>query len=128
VQDTVAQLDAINGTWVTVPIVWSHPEGWMATREAARRMADAYDVVYATEQGARYSKHYDGVAVDFSATGLPRKIELVSPEGTRRTFDLSHPDESRDLSLTPAVVKWIERHFLLEKVTDDYPHWNDAAP
>jgi len=108
--------------------VWSHPEGWPATREAARRMADAYDVVYANEQGARHSKHYDGLAVDLAATGLPRKLELVAPDHARRTFDLSGADEPRDLSLTPVLVKWIERHFAFEKVTDDYPHWNDAVP
>lgn len=127
VQETVTQLEAINGTWVSVPIVWTHPEGWTATREAARRMADAYDVVYANEQGARHSKHYDGLAIDLAATGLPRKLDLAAPDGARRTFDLSHPDEARDLSLTPVLVNWIERHFAFEKVTDDYPHWNDVG-
>ena len=126
VDETVARLDGIQGTWVTVPIVWARPDGWQATREAARQMADAFDVVYATEEGARKSNHYDGIAVDVVAVGLPGHLRLRAPDGARRTFDLSGTWETRDLSLTPALVRWIEQHWDLKKLRDDYPHWDDA--
>jgi hypothetical protein len=126
VDDTVARLDAIQGTWVTVPVVWRQPEGWEATREAARQTADAFDVVYATEKGARESNHYDGLAADLVAVGLPRHLRLKAPDGARRRFDLAHPAETRDLSLTPVVVRWIEEHWDLKKLRDDYPHWDDT--
>jgi len=113
-------------SWADVDIRWSHPDGWTATREAARRMADAFDVVYATERGARYSNHYDGTAADFAAVRLPRRLELHAPDGARREFDLSDPEESRDLSLTPELIGWVEDHFGLSKLRSDYPHWNDA--
>lgn len=111
---------------VRVPIRWSHRAGWRATVRAARKMADAYGVVYATRRGALHSDHYDGRAVDFSATGLPRKLELVSYDGERRiTFDLSDPGEPRDLNLTPRLIEWVERAYGMEKLKSDYPHWAD---
>ena len=123
---TLAKLDRANVDWgLDVPIVWWHPAGWRATREAAREMADTYDVVYATEKGARSSRHYTGHAVDLVAVGLPRRIELAAPDGARRTFDLSAPDQTRDLSLTPRLIEWIETHFGLSKLRSDYPHWSD---
>jgi len=127
VDAVVAKLDDRNRSWgLDVPITWRHPDGWKATAEAGRRMADAYDVVYATENGARYSNHYDGVAADFVAIGLPRELALVAPDGAERVFDLANPDQPRDLSLTPELIEWIEEHFQLSKLTSDYPHWNDA--
>jgi len=123
----VAKLDDRNTAWkLGVPITWAHPDGWEATAEAGRRMADAYDVVYATENGARYSNHYDGVAADFVAIGLPRELTLLAPDGAQRTFDLSAADETRDLSLSPELIAWIEEHFRFRKLNSDYPHWNDA--
>lgn len=126
VAQRIAELDAANTAWAHVPIVWAHPDGWAATREAARRMADVFDVVYATEQGARTSNHYDGTAADFVADGLPRTLDLWAPDGAHRVFDLSAPDHARDLSLEPEVVKWIEAHFGLRKLRSDHPHWDDA--
>jgi len=127
VDRVVAKLDDRNTAWgLDVPIVWAHPEGWEATAEAGRRMADAYDVVYATENGARYSNHYDGVAADFVAIGLPRELSLIAPDGAERVFDLSNPQETRDLSMSPELIQWVEEHFELRKLNSDYPHWNDA--
>ncbi len=123
---TVRELEAAK-SWAPVPIAWSHPDGWEGTREAARRMADAFDVVYATEKGARYSNHYDGVAADLVAIGLPRSLTLVAPDGASRTFDLSAPEQPRDLSLTPEVIDWVEQHFEFRKLNSDYPHWDDAV-
>lgn len=110
-----------------VPIRWSHPAGWRATVRAARKMADAYGVVYATRRGALHSDHYDGRAVDFSVTGLPPALELESYDGRRRsTFDLSDPAEPRDLNLTPRLIAWVEEAYGIEKLKTDYPHWTDS--
>ncbi|MCB9685076.1 MAG: hypothetical protein H6738_07365 [Alphaproteobacteria bacterium] len=125
VASVLKKLDEANEEWAHVPITWSSPDGWQDTRERARRMADAFDVVYATPWGARHSNHYDGTAVDFSVVGLPRTLVLLAPDGERRVFDLSDPSESRDLSLTPEVVRWVEKHFRLDKLEDDHPHWDD---
>lgn len=123
---TVRRLEAAK-SWSGVDITWQHPDGWQATREAARQMADAFDVVYATERGARTSKHYDGVAADFVAMALPRTLELWAPDGAHRVFDLSRPDHPRDLSLSPELIEWVEEHFDLVKLRSDYPHWSDAS-
>lgn len=120
-------LERMKRQWgLAVPIRWKHPKGWRATTEAARRMAEAYNVVYATRRGAQRSNHYDGRAVDFSAVNLPRTLTLRAPDGAVRTFDLSAADEPRDLSLTPELVRWVEEHFGLSKLEADYPHWDDA--
>jgi hypothetical protein len=126
-QEIVGKLERANVGWgLGVPIRWAHPDGWRATRDAARAMSDTYEVVYATEQGARSSNHYDGTAVDLVALGLPRRLALRAPCGETRSFDLSHPEQPRDLSLTPELIDWVERHFGLEKLEADYPHWNDT--
>lgn len=122
---TIRQLETAK-SWAPVDITWRHPNGWAATQEAARRMADAFDVVYATRRGARYSNHYDGLAADFVALRLPRRLELWAPDGAQAVFDLSDPDEPRDLSLTPLVIDWVEDHFGFSKLRSDYPHWDDA--
>jgi hypothetical protein len=128
VERTVATLERLNGDWgLDIPIGWMHPDGWAATVEAARRMAETYDVVYATRAGAQKSDHYDGLAVDFTAMNLPRQLTLQAPNGRERTFDLSAPEQSRDLSLTPELIRWIEKSFHFEKLRSDYPHWSDAA-
>jgi murein DD-endopeptidase MepM/ murein hydrolase activator NlpD len=122
----VAELDRLNRQWAMhVPIRWQHPDGWRATVRAADRMANAYDVVYATRHGARSSSHYDAEAADLTAWDLPRRLRLVAPDGTRRVFDLSAPHHPRDLSLEPELIAWIETHFGLEKLRADYPHWSD---
>lgn len=127
VEDVARKLDDRNLAWkLDAPIRWRHPDGWRATVEGARQMAEAYDVVYATEAGARDSDHYDGVAVDVVAVALPRTLTLTAPDGDTRTFDLSDPAEPRDLSLTPELITWVEEHFDLWKLDDDYPHWRDA--
>lgn len=129
VREGTKELDRLNRSWnLNIPIKWSHPDGWEATIEAAREMADAYDVVYATRNGAKKSRHYDGEAVDLTAIALPRKLKLTAPDGERRTFDLSAAQQPRDLSLTPEIIEWVELHFQMEKVRLDYPHWNDTAP
>ena len=127
VDTVIAKLDDRNAAWgLDVPITWRHPDGWQATIEAARQMADTYDVVYATENGARSSNHYGAVAVDLVAIDLPRRITLTAPDGATRSFLLTHPDESRDLSLTPRLIDWIETHYGLRKLNSDYPHWDDT--
>jgi len=117
-----------NREWyLGVPILWEHPDGLSATRAAAREMADAYEVVYATEDGARDSNHYSGVAVDMVAVGLPRRLRLKSPDGRAQAlFDLSAADQTRDLSLSPELIEWIEAQFGLHKLRSDYPHWEDT--
>jgi len=127
VNATIAKLEDRNKAWkLGIDIRWAHPEGWKATQEAARQMADAYDVVYATEKGARTSNHYDGVAADFVAIALPAELHLIAPDGEEKTFDLSDPQQPRDVSLTPELISWVEKHFELSKLKGDYPHWNDA--
>ena len=127
VDRTLKKLETTNAEWgLHTPITWSHPDGWEATVESARQMADAYGVVYATENGARYSNHYGGEAVDFVALGLPRSLRLVAPDGAIGTFDLSDAKESRDLSLSPTLIRWVEEHFGMKKLKTDYPHWTDA--
>jgi hypothetical protein len=123
--DTIARR---NREWnLGVPILWNHPGGWEATRDAARQMADAYSVVFATENAAHSSNHYSGIAADLVAVALPRKLRLVAPgKKARRSFDLSGANETRDLSLSPQLVEWIETHFQMRKLRSDYPHWDDA--
>ncbi len=126
VDERVALLDKRNEEWgLNAPITWAHPDGWEATVEAARLMNDTYDVVYATEKGARYSNHYGGEAADFVAIGLPRELTLYAPDGEHRVFDLSDPEQTRDLSLTPVLIAWVSEHYGFRKLKSDYPHWND---
>lgn len=128
VESIAAMLDSLQPEWgLEVPITWRHPEGWEATREAARGMAESYDVVFATRKGAEFSNHYGGEAIDLVALGLPRQLTLTAPDGEASTWDLSAASEARDLSLTPAVIDWIEAHFGLSKLRSDYPHWSDAT-
>ena len=128
VRRAVRKLKRLNKAWgLKVDIQWTHPDGWRATIEAARKMADAYPVTYATAYGAKKSKHYDGEAVDFGAYGLPRQLTLKAPDGEEKVFDLSAPYQNRDVNLTPELIKWIEKKFQLEKLKFDYPHWNDTA-
>ncbi len=127
VRAALEKLETTNTEWkLHTPITWGHPDGWEANVESARQMADAYGVVFATESGARWSKHYSGVACDFIALGLPRTLTLNAPDGASETFDLSDPEQSRDLSLSPALVRWVEQHFSMKKLLSDYPHWDDA--
>ncbi|MEZ4271753.1 MAG: hypothetical protein R3C68_10075 [Myxococcota bacterium] len=123
------KVTALNAAWnLNVPIQWRHPQGEMMTLEAARRMSDAYDVVYATQRSAQRSRHYDAMAVDLSAVGLPRELTLHAPDGETATFDLGAYDHTRDLNLSPTVIAWIEEHFQMSKLKSDYPHWEDTAP
>ncbi len=129
VRRTVRKLERVNRKWkLLVPIRWRHPDGWRATVEAARQMKDTFGVGYASRRGAMRSRHYDGEAVDLTAMGLPRRLTLKAPDGSEKSFDLSAPSESRDLNLSPHLIRWLERHFQLEKIKSDYPHWNDAVP
>ena len=126
VEKQLAELARLNAEWKrNVPIRWRHPGGFSATIEAARKMADSYMVVYATKAGAQSSSHYNGTAVDLTVFGLPRTVRLKAPDGARRVFDLSDPNQTRDLSLTPAMIDWIEDHFGFSKLRSDYPHWDD---
>ncbi len=125
----IKRLKRYNRAWgLNVPIRWRHPDGWTATVDAARQLADTYGVVYATKRGARSSDHYDGDAIDLFVVNLPRQLKLTAPDGAEWTADLSAPDQSRDLSLTPEVIEWIEAHFGVKKLRRDYPHWSDARP
>lgn len=128
VDASVKMLRRYNTLWKHyVPIAWRAPGEWEATVEAARQMKDTYDVVYATRHGAQFSDHYDGQAVDVVVMGLPRTLTLKAPDGASQSFDLSAPDEPRDLSLTPALVEWVEQHYGFKKLRADYPHWGDAV-
>ncbi len=76
----LALVNQRNKDWkLNIPIQWSHPNGWKATVEATRQMADTYDVVYATERGARSSNHYGGDAADLIAIALPRLCGRTGP-------------------------------------------------
>ncbi len=124
----IDRLVEYNRSWsLAVPIEWHHPGGFLATVEAARRMADTYGVDFASIQGARRSDHYDGRAIDLVAVDLPRRLELAAPDGATHSFDLSAPEETRDLSLTPALIEWVETHFGVKKLRTDYPHWKDPS-
>ncbi|MBX2813213.1 MAG: hypothetical protein KTR25_15470 [Myxococcales bacterium] len=107
-----------------IPIRWRHPDGFTATIEALRAMADTYGVDYATRRGARNSSHYGGRAVDLVAVDLPKHLNLLAPDGEHKTFDLSAREASRDLSLSPQLISWIEQHFRMRKLRKDYPHWS----
>lgn len=127
VDASVKMLRRYNTLWKHyIPIAWRAPGEWEATVEAARQMKETYDVVYATRHGAQFSDHYDGKAVDIVVMGLPRTLTLKAPDGASESFDLSAPDETRDLSLTPALVEWVEQHYGFKKLRADYPHWGDA--
>lgn len=128
VRQRIEMLDRLNREWdLDIPIRWRHPDGWRATIDAAEAMANAYNVVYATRGGARYSSHYGAGAADFAAMDLPREVTLTTPDGeTSRTFDLSDPDHPRDLNLAPEMIEWVEEHFGMKKLRSDYPHWSDA--
>ncbi|MEL6184573.1 MAG: hypothetical protein AAFU79_08120 [Myxococcota bacterium] len=124
----IKTLNTYEKDWgLDVPITWQHPDGFRATVEAARAMADTYGVDYATPRGARRSSHYGGRAVDIVAVDLPRTLKLVAPDGTRRVFDLSRPEASRDLSLSPKLIDWIEGAFGIKKLRKDYPHWSRSG-
>ena len=56
---------------------------------------------------------------------LPRHLELLAPDGERGLFDLSGPEQPRDLSLSPILIEWVEEHFGIKKLRKDYPHWVD---
>lgn len=117
-----------NRQWgLKVPIRWKMHTSWRDNVAAAREMADAYDVVYATEAGAKSSNHYEATAVDLMAYGLPRVLVLEAPDHHSEIFDLSAPEQSRDMNLTPELIEWVAEHFQLEKHLKDYPHWNDAV-
>jgi hypothetical protein len=125
---TVTRLERANREWgLDVPITWRPAGDWRSLRAAAREMAETYEVVFATERGARSSNHYTGRAVDLVALDLPRRLVLEGPDGAKRVFDLSGVDEPLDLSLSPALIEWIEAHFGLRKLRSDYPHWDDAG-
>lgn len=123
----IEKLEGFERAWnLDIPIRWRHPGGPASTIEAARAMADTYGVDYATPRGARRSSHYGGRAVDLVAVRLPRRLVLEAPSGERRVFDLSGPDEARDLSLSPRLIRWIEARFGMRKLRKDYPHWSHA--
>ena len=123
----VDRVERANVEWgLGVPIRWRQSGDAEIIRGRAREMAQTYQVVFATESGARHSDHYSGKAVDLVAVGLPRALELQAPDGAKATFDLSAAEHARDLSLSPDLIQWIEGHFGFEKLQGDYPHWVDA--
>ena len=125
-RETLQELREAKKEWqLSVPIVWQHPKGWQAGVEAARAMAEAYSVTYATRGGAESSNHYDGLAVDMTVVNLPASLTLEAPDGEKRVFDLSDPEHPRDLSLSPALISWIEDKYRVYKLKLDYPHWDD---
>jgi hypothetical protein len=123
----VRQLEEARAEWgLLVPIRWLVGDDWERTRDGARAMAETYEVVFATREGARASDHYTGRAVDLVALRLPRRLVLRAPGGEVGRFDLSGSDESRDLSLSPKIIDWVETNFGLRKLRADYPHWSDT--
>ena len=123
----IRKLDRLMDDWkLEIPITWRHPGDWRQTADAARQLADTYGVVYATVGGARRSRHYDGDAVDLVAVALPRRLELEAPDGAVAAFDLSDVEHTRDLSLAPELIAWVEAHYGVRKLKRDYPHWSDA--
>jgi hypothetical protein len=125
----VRLLERLNQEWeLDVPIRWYHPGGWRRTVEEARKMSETYDVTYASRRGAMKSRHYDGEAVDLTAVALPRTLTLNAPYGAEQSFDLSDPEQTRDLCLTPELIDWVDEHFETKKLKKDYAHWNDDAP
>ncbi len=32
------------------------------------------------------------------------------------------------VGLSPQLIDWVEEHFQLRKLKNDYPHWDDVAP
>lgn len=128
-RERLAVVTARNAEWgLDIPIQWDRPGDWTAIKDAARQMADTYDVVYATENGARSSNHYGARAADLIAIALPRRVTLTAPDGATRSFDLTGDDEARDLSLTPRMIDWVEAHWGMDKLRSDYPHWTDTQP
>lgn len=123
-KERIALLKKYRRKWkLDVDINWDAGD-FESTVRAAREMADTYGVVYATRRGAEKSDHYDGDAVDISVVGLPSRLRLRAPRRRARVFDLSGDDETRDLSLSPQLVKYIERAFKMKKLKSDYPHWS----
>jgi hypothetical protein len=120
-------LNRLNKRWKhNIPIIWSHPDGSKATRRSACRMARAYGVVYSTKNGAKNSKHYVGEAVDLVAVKLPKTLILKAPDGKSTVFNLKTNDwKTRDLNRNNAIITWVEKHFGLKKLREDYPHWED---
>jgi len=128
IESRAAHLDECNKAWgLNIAIAWRHPDGLQTTRARAEQMCEAFGVVYATESGAKSSNHYDGRAMDLVARGLPRKVVLTALDGAKCTFDLSDANEPRDLSLTPVLIEWVDKHFGLRKLDSDYPHWDQAT-
>ncbi|MCS5637114.1 MAG: hypothetical protein NZ990_11395 [Myxococcota bacterium] len=126
-QAGLRQLEEARSEWgLSVPIDWHAWDDWERTRDAAREMAETYEVVFATREGARASDHYAGRAVDLVALALPRRLVLRAPGGGLGRFDLSGSDESRDLSLSPELIDWVEANFGLRKLRADYPHWSNT--
>jgi hypothetical protein len=122
----IRKLDRLKAAWnLDIPIAWRHPGDWSQTADAARQLADTYGVVYATAGGARRSRHYDGNAVDLVAVALPRQLELEAPDGATAAFDLSDVEHTRELSLAPELIEWVEAHYGVRKLKRDYPHWSD---
>lgn len=125
-QERIDTLHRYRSAWgLDVPIRWKHPDGFRHSIRAARQLADTFGVDFATPRGARRSHHYRGNAVDIVAVALPRVLVLTGVDGRSARFDLSGPDETRDLNLTPRLVAWVEAHFRLRKLRLDYPHWSD---
>ena len=123
----VRQLEEARSEWgLSVPIRWLAWGDWERTRDASREMAETYEVVFATREGARASDHYAGRAVDLVALALPRRLILRAPDGELARFDLSGINEARDLSLSPELIGWLEVNFGLHKLRADYPHWSNA--
>jgi hypothetical protein len=121
----VKELNGLNkSAGLNIAICWAYKGDWKKTVARAKDMAETYDVVYATKRGAFHSDHYDGLAVDFTVRNLPATLTLTGVDGETKVFDLSDPHETRDLSLSPELISWVEKHFMIEKLRSDYPHWS----
>lgn len=93
-------------------ILWDHGEE-TASREAARIMADLFDIVY---QPSLTSRHVEGKAVDMSIrwTGT---IKVKDAAG--RTRSLAQPGHGMN-----TMLHEIGRSFGVYKLVSDEPHWS----
>lgn len=93
-------------------ILWDHGEE-TASREAARIMADLFDIVY---QPSLTSRHVEGKAVDMSIrwTGT-----IKVKDATGRTRSLAQPGHGMN-----TMLHEIGRSFGVYKLVSDEPHWS----
>ena len=123
-RERLQTLDDYERDWgLDIPITWRHPQGFTATVEAARAMADAYGVDYATPRGPAVEPLRGARCRSGGGRSSPASSPSA-PDGARREFDLSAPEASETCPSAPSSFRWIETHFEVRKLRRDYPHWS----